>query len=234
MSTIINGSSPSITFSDSTTQASAGLPLTGGNITGNLNVSGNVGIKTTSPTYPLETSFMGVTGAVNAAAASSGAFSQESFGTRILALGANSSTVGSFSVVNATSAGGSQVSAGLDSSGNWQINSGYGSTATIYGCRAWAAFNGTNGSIYGSGGISSVTRSSTGRYVLNFSFTMPDTNYATIGSTSQVAAGGSPMGVFGKTYDTPNQTTTSITVYTLRSTDATLIDYPYVNFCIYR
>jgi hypothetical protein len=49
MTTIINGSSPSITFSDATTQTTAGLPLTGGNITGNLNVSGNAGIGTTSP-----------------------------------------------------------------------------------------------------------------------------------------------------------------------------------------
>ena len=38
MSTIINGSSPSITFSDSTTQASAGLPLTGGTLSGALTV----------------------------------------------------------------------------------------------------------------------------------------------------------------------------------------------------
>jgi hypothetical protein len=36
MTTIINGSSPSITFSDSTTQASAGLPLTGGNLSGSI------------------------------------------------------------------------------------------------------------------------------------------------------------------------------------------------------
>jgi hypothetical protein len=38
MSTIIGGSSPSITFSDSTTQASAGLPLTGGTLSGALTV----------------------------------------------------------------------------------------------------------------------------------------------------------------------------------------------------
>jgi hypothetical protein len=38
MTTIINGSSPSITFSDSTTQASAGLPLTGGTLSGALTV----------------------------------------------------------------------------------------------------------------------------------------------------------------------------------------------------
>ena len=40
MTTIINGSSPSITFSDNTTQITAGLPLTGGTITGNVTTSG--------------------------------------------------------------------------------------------------------------------------------------------------------------------------------------------------
>ena len=42
MSTIINGSSPSITFSDSTTQASAGLPLTGGTLTGTTTFTGGI------------------------------------------------------------------------------------------------------------------------------------------------------------------------------------------------
>jgi hypothetical protein len=40
MTTIINGSSPSVTFSDNTTQTTAGLPLTGGTITGNVTTAG--------------------------------------------------------------------------------------------------------------------------------------------------------------------------------------------------
>jgi hypothetical protein len=42
MTTIINGSSPSVTFSDGTTQTTAGLPLTGGTVTGNVTVTGNI------------------------------------------------------------------------------------------------------------------------------------------------------------------------------------------------
>lgn len=42
MTTIINGSSPSVTFSDNTTQTTAGLPLTGGTVTGNVTATGNV------------------------------------------------------------------------------------------------------------------------------------------------------------------------------------------------
>ena len=42
MTTIINGSSPSVTFSDGTTQTTAGLPLTGGTVTGNVTINGNI------------------------------------------------------------------------------------------------------------------------------------------------------------------------------------------------
>jgi len=45
MTTIISGSSPSITFSDSTTQSTTALPLTGGQLSGNLTfASGTNGI----------------------------------------------------------------------------------------------------------------------------------------------------------------------------------------------
>ena len=45
MTTVIGGSAPSITFSDSTTQSTAALPLTGGQLSGNLTfASGTNGI----------------------------------------------------------------------------------------------------------------------------------------------------------------------------------------------
>lgn len=50
MSTIINGTSSAITFPDSTVQNTAATNYSaGGNITGNLNVSGSLGVGTTSP-----------------------------------------------------------------------------------------------------------------------------------------------------------------------------------------
>jgi hypothetical protein len=42
MTTVIGGSSPSITFSDSTTQSTAALPLTGGSLTGNITSTGSI------------------------------------------------------------------------------------------------------------------------------------------------------------------------------------------------
>jgi hypothetical protein len=67
----------------------------------------------------------------------------------------------------------------LDTSGNLQFNSGYGSVATAYGCRAWVNFNGTGTiAIRGSGNVSSITDGGTGQYTVNFTTAMPDANYA--------------------------------------------------------
>jgi hypothetical protein len=68
----------------------------------------------------------------------------------------------------------------IDGSGNLQFNSGYGSAATAYGCRAWVNFNGTGTvAIRGSGNVSSITDNGTGAYTVNFSTAMPDANYCT-------------------------------------------------------
>jgi len=63
-------------------------------------------------------------------------------------------------------------------SGNLQFNSGYGSVATAYGCRAWVSFNGTGTpAIRASGNVSSITDNGTGDYTINFTNAMPDINY---------------------------------------------------------
>jgi hypothetical protein len=67
----------------------------------------------------------------------------------------------------------------LDSSGNLQFNSGYGSVATAYGCRAWVNFDGTGTpAIRVSGNVTSITDNGTGNYTVNFTTAMPDTAYA--------------------------------------------------------
>jgi hypothetical protein len=66
-----------------------------------------------------------------------------------------------------------------DSSGNAQINSGYGSLATGYVARAWVNFNGTGTvAIRASGNVSSITDNGTGYYTVNFTTAMPDANYS--------------------------------------------------------
>jgi hypothetical protein len=65
--------------------------------------------------------------------------------------------------------------------GDFQFNSGYGSSATAYGCRAWVNFNGTGTvAIRASGNVSSITDNGTGNYTVNFTTAMPDANYSAV------------------------------------------------------
>jgi hypothetical protein len=67
----------------------------------------------------------------------------------------------------------------VDTSQNLQFNSGYGSIATAYGCRAWVNFNGTGTvAIRASGNVSSITDNGTGDYTVNFTTAMSDANYS--------------------------------------------------------
>ncbi len=83
----------------------------------------------------------------------------------------------------------------IDSSGNLKINSGYGSVATAYACRAWVNFDGANAfspnpstsAIRGSGNVSSITDNGTGDYTVNFTNAMPDSNFCALGTGSQKA-----------------------------------------------
>lgn len=75
------------------------------------------------------------------------------------------------------------VRAAITSTGNFQFNSGYGSVATAYGCRAWINFNGTGTPAKrGDGNVSTITDHGVGDYTLNFTNSMPDTNYAVVGT----------------------------------------------------
>ena len=79
----------------------------------------------------------------------------------------------------------------IDTSQNLAFNSGYGSVATAYGCRAWVNFNGTGTvAIRASGNVSSITDNGTGSYTVNFTTSMPDVNYSAIGTVSDLSAPG--------------------------------------------
>lgn len=69
-----------------------------------------------------------------------------------------------------------------------QFDSGFGSVANAYGCRAWVNFNGTGViAIRASGNVSSITDAAVGQYVVNFTSAMPDVNYAAIGTKQNAA-----------------------------------------------
>lgn len=81
-------------------------------------------------------------------------------------------------VLGVTSTG-TSVTGTQSVSGNLSFNSGYGSSAVAYGCRAWVNFNGTGTvAIRASGNVSSITDNGTGDYTVNFTTAMPDANYS--------------------------------------------------------
>jgi hypothetical protein len=70
----------------------------------------------------------------------------------------------------------------VSSSGDFSFNSGYGSAAVAYGCRAWVNFNGTGTvAIRASGNVSSITDNGVGDYTVNFTTALADANYSIVG-----------------------------------------------------
>jgi hypothetical protein len=112
-------------------------------------------------------------------------------------------------------------------SGNLQFNSGYGSVATAYGCRAWVNFNGTGTvAIRASANVSSITDNNVGLYTINFTNALPDANFAAVGCA------GSSYGGADVTFKTYAYTTTTCQVGT--SLNASVSDEVYLNVSILR
>jgi hypothetical protein len=110
----------------------------------------------------------------------------------------------------------------IDRSANFKFNSGYGSVATAYGCRAWVNFNGTGTvAIRGSGNVSSITDNAVGLFTVNYSTALVDSNYAV--SISMQPTGDPAYGIshIGPTGLSPaNYSTTATTVRTAWSNAA--------------
>ena len=86
----------------------------------------------------------------------------------------------------------------IDTAGLLQFNSGYGSVATAYGCRAWVNFNGTGTvAIRASGNVSSITDNGTGYYTVNFTTSIVDANYSAV-LTCNESSGGSGTGTIAR------------------------------------
>jgi hypothetical protein len=124
--------------------------------------------------------------------------------------------------------GGVQVGE-FDASGNFLMNSGYGSAAVAYGCRAWVNFNGTGTvAIRASGNVSSITDNGTGDYTVNFTTAMPDVNYASACSAATTGSGSST----GASVGDVNTTTSSARFRTYFGT--TIYDSFNVGVAIFR
>ena len=128
------------------------------------------------------------------------------------------------------------LAAQISTAGDLSFNSGYGSSATAYGCRAWVNFNGTGTvAIRGSGNVTSITDNGTGDYTVNFTTAMTDVNYATFGSgvtgTNDDDTGRYFLGVKG----TSTTTTSSVRVVNVWAGDGgTLGDKAIATISIFR
>ena len=122
----------------------------------------------------------------------------------------------------------------LTTTGLFQFNSGYGSVATAFGCRAWVNFNGTGTvAIRGSGNVTSITDNGTGQYIVNFTNAMPDTNYASPIEYSRLFGGFSTSDV-NRFVSVVAKTTTSVSVQSTIATGPAFDDIASIGVAIFR
>jgi hypothetical protein len=146
------------------------------------------------------------------------------------------STLAAVNLKNPSSATNNVV---LATNGDLQFNSGYGSAATAYGCRAWVNFNGTGTvAIRASGNVSSITDNGTGNYTVNFTTALADANYAV---AFGVGGGGTSLnasfvaGVLTSTqYGVASNKTASAVQFTTGDYTATLRDLGEIYVSIFR
>jgi hypothetical protein len=100
-----------------------------------------------------------------------------------------------------------------------------------FGCRAWVNFDGVGSTIRGSGNVSSVTKTATGEYTINFTTAMPDANYATTG-LGHMIVGETTTGRFLAQYGDP--LTSSTKVVACNGINANRYDPPFCNVAIFR
>jgi hypothetical protein len=118
----------------------------------------------------------------------------------------------------------------FDSSGNFKFNSGYGSVATAYGCRAWVNFNGTGTvAIRASGNVSSITDNGTGLYQVNFTSALVDDNFAVV-----ITGGGSGTGGSAYAVDAGSSTTTKVDIRSRAVSGGGAVDENPFNVAIFR
>jgi hypothetical protein len=110
-------------------------------------------------------------------------------------------------------------------------------SAPVYACRAWVNFDGLTGSgntIRGSGNVSSVTRTATGKYEINLTTAMPDANYATVvGANKQDVNDDANLNITTGTTSI-FQTTTKAFVTTGLGSGVTLVNSPQISVAIFR
>ena len=191
-----------------------------------IDSSGNVGIGVTTPTHKLAIGYSNSDASNKIAVGNIGAYQgllDYNNGNEIFTI--ENTTDYSIGGINFKVNGADRGF--FDINGNFRFNSGYGSVATAYGCRAWVNFNGTGTvSIRGSGNVSSISDYGTGYYGVNYTTSLVDGNY------SAVATANEPSGAMRIACTTGNATSNAI-VYTFNGAGS-LADVDVLNYAVFR
>jgi hypothetical protein len=124
----------------------------------------------------------------------------------------------------------------IDTSGVFYFNSGYGSAAKAYGCRAWVNFNGTGTvAIRASGNVSSITDNGTGDYTVNFSTAMPDASYSpVITASGDTTTWSTAVGLFTQNGGTISAPSTSAFRFVTTRGGGAITDKEYISVSVHR
>lgn len=134
------------------------------------------------------------------------------------------------------SAGGT-ITGNLSVTGNLSFNSGYGSSAVGYGCRAWVNFNGTGTpAIRASGNVSSITDNGTLSYRINFATAMPDVSYNYVfgGTNVNDSTGSNYTGFYATTGGTATTSLSFVGLNIFNGGANQGADNPVINVSIFR
>jgi hypothetical protein len=197
-----------------------------------INSSGQVGIGTSSPDTPL-TFAQSVSNKISLYQGTNWHIGMANYSsTNVMEFA--SDAVGEDITFGYGAAGSITRNVTFKGNGNLQFNSGYGSVATAYGCRAWVNFNGQGTvAIRGSGNVSSITdNGGSGDYTVNFTTAMPDINYCSL-ATGTGNEGGSIDGYANLRDTASNKLVGSVRVQSIIGT-STPYDTPNMNVAIFR
>jgi len=109
------------------------------------------------------------------------------------------------------------------------------STNCIQGsAKAWVRFAGATGTIAGSYNVSSVTRTSTGYYTINFTNSMANANYSAVSNVSTTSGAGYafPFMYTNNSYVATAPTTSSF-IITCGNTGSVLVDPVYATVAVF-
>jgi hypothetical protein len=227
MPSILNATTSSGLVTSADNSGSLQLATNSGTTAVTIDTSQNVGIGTATPSYKLDAAATVTSNFVARVINFSGATSSDH------ALLAETSTSSGARIISARNAGSERFSV----SGNGDVavynsflmNSGYGSAAIAFGCRAWVNFNGTGSiAIRGSGNVSSLTDNGTGQYTVNLATAMPDTN-------GSVTGGGfyfSGLNSNGEAVQCALSTTSAVKINT--GSTSSFNDFAIVNIAVFR